>query len=128
LTKWHDNNGHFVYDSDGTIIASEEQIRQQDHREKEYICKFCRYTLCKLVDYSGQNISWYCPNCKVTTYDTEDLRSESHLEMSEGPITEPAASIIPEPQLKRKKKELKGGLKALQDKGVHVTSYSESKG
>jgi Zn-finger nucleic acid-binding protein len=127
MTKYHSNK-YYTNNSDKTIIASEEQIREQDHREKEFICDTCRCKLTRLCDRSGNNVSFYCPRCNSTSYDAEELRSESIIEMSEGPIEEPAASIVPEPALTRKKKEVKGGLKTLQDKGIKVTYYKEGKG
>jgi hypothetical protein len=114
----------------GIYIAKggEEQVRGIESREKTFSCKFCNRTLAKLIDSSGENVSYYCTNCSITTYDTDDLRPERVIEMSDGPVEEPAASLVPEPQLKRKKKEIKGTLAELQRRGVKVTSYKEGKG
>jgi hypothetical protein len=60
--------------------------------------------------------------------DVENTRSKSKLEVPNR-IEEPAIGIAPEPTLKRKKTEVKGGLKVLSERhGVKVTPYTEGKG
>jgi hypothetical protein len=46
--------------------------------------------------------------------------------MPEGVNTTPYVAHPPEPELRRKKTEVKGGLAALQKRGMKITSYSES--
>jgi hypothetical protein len=129
MTKYSDSNHFASFNVNSDIaVVGEEQIGQQEKRKKEFICEFCRCTLSKLVDSSGKNVSYYCNRCNTSTYDTDELRSQSYLEMSEGPVEDPSISYAPEPELSRKKKGVKGGLKALQDKGIKITSYTEGKG
>jgi hypothetical protein len=125
MTKYHDNK-YFARFNNDIAIVGEKQVREiENKKDKEFICEFCRCTLSKLVDASGENVSYYCNRCSITTYDTDELRSESYLEMSDGPIENPSISYAPEPELKRKKKQYKGGFEALQAKGFNITSYTE---
>jgi hypothetical protein len=49
--------------------------------------------------------------------------------MSKGPVRNPFVSYVPEAGLKRRNKEIKGGVKTISERpGVKVTSYSEGKG
>jgi hypothetical protein len=84
--------------------------------------------LVHFFDFTLLTFMFSLDHCGITKYDIEDLRSESYLETSGGPVEDPSLSYAPEPQLKRKRKEIKGGLKALQDKGIHITSYKEGVG
>jgi hypothetical protein len=128
MTKWHDSK-HFASFNNDIAIVGEEELREREDRGKQWICQYCNYTLCKLQDSEGKNVSWYRNNCRITNYETDDLRSESVLEtIGEGPVSDPVVSYAPEKTIQRKKKELKWGLKALSEKGVNVTSWSESKG
>jgi hypothetical protein len=127
MTKYYDSK-HFVYDSDKAIIASEESTYSKDY-QKTYSCEFCRRTLTTLTDHSGQNVSWYCSFCNTSSYDTDNLRSEDHLEMSDGPIEEPAAALAPEPTLTRKKRTIKGALAEIAKRAsVNILDYKEGKG
>jgi hypothetical protein len=128
LTKYYDSKD-FGQSSNYISTIGEEQVREIENKKgKEFLCEYCRCTLTKLMDARGENVSYYCNRCSMTTYDTDELRSQSYLEMSDGPTEDPSISYAPEPQLKRKKKEIKGGLKALQDRGIRITSYKEGKG
>jgi hypothetical protein len=128
LTKYHDSK-HFSSFKNDVAIVGEEQVQEIENKNgKEFICEFCRCVLTKLVDASGENVSYYCNRCSMTTYDTNELRSQSYLEMSDGPVEEPSISYAPEKKIERKKKEIKGGLAELEKRGVHVTSYKEGKG
>jgi hypothetical protein len=92
-----------------------------------FYCDSCHRNLNKLIDKSGENISYYCNNCNVETFPTEQIRSKSRLSTPDGPIEEPGVSYAPEIGL-RKKKEVKGGLRAMQEKGYKITNYKEGKG
>jgi hypothetical protein len=124
MTKYQDKK-YFAQFNNDIAILGEEQIKEQEKKGKEFICEFCRCTLCKLVDSSGENVSYYCNRCNTSTYDTDELRSESYIEMSDGPVENPSISYTPEPQLKRKRKQYKGAFKTLQDKGIKIISYTE---
>src|SRR5262245_51081908 len=127
MTKYHDK--HFSSFKNDMAIVGEEEIKQIENKgNNNFICEFCRCTLIKIIDSSGQNPSYYCSHCGITKYDIVDLRSESYIETSDGPVEDPSLSYAPEPRLKRKRKEIKGGLKALQDKGIHISSYKEGVG
>jgi hypothetical protein len=55
--------------------------------------------------------------------------SNCKLEVPTGVNQNPYASTkFPEPDLKKKKTEIKGGLAELQKRGIRITSYTESKG
>ena len=45
--------------------------------------------------------------------------------MSEGPIEEPAVTLLREVRIKRKKKEVKGTFRKLQERGIKITDYKE---
>jgi hypothetical protein len=77
-----------------------------------YICDFCHHTLIKLQNKT--NVSWWCRNCN-SEYDPEA-------------VTNPSISYAPEPTLKRKGKEVKGGLAELQRRGLKISNYTEGKG
>jgi hypothetical protein len=128
MTKYTDRNYRIGIQKDSPIVAGEEEIRQVENRGREYICSTCRRTLVKLVDYSGENISYFCNFCSPETLPTTELRSKSKISTPTGMITEPAVSLVPEVGIKRKKKEVKGGLKTLQDRGINITHYKEGKG
>jgi hypothetical protein len=72
---------------------------------------------------------WRCTRCKITSYDTDDLRGQSVIEEPEGPPEEPAVALAPEPTLKRKKKTIKGGLAEIAKRAsVNILDYKEGKG
>jgi hypothetical protein len=82
----------------------------------------------KLIDSSGQNVSYYCPKCTIEYPDQSEIKSKSSLSTPQKSNNEnPAVAYPPEPGLRSKKIEIKGGLKSLQHKGVKVTSYVEGK-
>jgi hypothetical protein len=60
----------------------------------------------------------------------DNLRSQSKITVPDGMDNNrnPAVSHPPEATLKRKKKELTGSFKALQQRGVRFTNITESKG
>jgi hypothetical protein len=128
LTKYFDSK-HFSQPNHNDIATiGEDQIREVEGKEKEFICDMCRCsnTLVRLIDSSGENNNYYfCSRCKTSVYDTDNLRTEDHLEMSDGPIEEVAVSHTPERTLKRKKNEPKGTFRKMQERGMHITNYQE---
>lgn len=62
--------------------------------------------------------------------DKSEAKSKSHLSTPQKSNNEnPRVAYPPEPSIGRKKKEIKGGLKALSERGsIRITSYTESKG
>jgi hypothetical protein len=100
-----------------------------DSREEHY-CPCCQLRLSRLIDSSGSNPSFYCSKCVINYPDKSEVKSKSRLSTPQKSNNErPAVSYPPALTLKRKKTEIKGGLKALSEKGsIRITSYTESKG
>jgi hypothetical protein len=131
MTKYVDNKFKTYANADPNaytpIIVSNESFSGDYH--KTFTCDTCSTILCKLVDSSGENVNFYCSKCNSSSYDTESLKTKSKFKTKEGPIEEPAASVVPDVGLKRKKKEIKGGLAEIAKRpGVKITGYIESKG
>jgi hypothetical protein len=75
-----------------------------------------------------QNTAFWCRNCSVEFYpENENVRRESKLSLPDRNI-EPAISTTPGiPDISiRHQPEIKGGLKALQQKGLKITDYKEN--
>jgi len=68
---------------------------------------------------------WFCNHCKSSAFpEVEQLRSKSKITTPIGLNLEPCLSYLPEPSdLSKKLVEIKGGLKALKDRGIKITSY-----
>jgi ribosomal protein L37AE/L43A len=100
-----------------------------DSREERY-CPYCDLRLSRIIDSSGMNPNWYCSKCVINYPNKAEAKSKSRLSTPQKSNSErPAVSYPPEPSIGRKKTEIKGGLKALSEKGsIRITSYSESKG
>lgn len=131
MTKYHDNNTRIGQQRDTPIVAAREEIEAHDNVSKEYVCDNCHRTLSKLVDYSGENTSYYCNFCSIETIDTEELRSKSRIKTPDGPVELPSVSYPPDPNysFNKKKVEYKGAFKTLsQRSGLRITSYTEQKG
>jgi hypothetical protein len=96
---------------------------------KEFYCPYCSLRLSKLIDRSGLSPSWYCPKCTIEYPDESEVKSKSHLSTPQKSNNEnPRTAYPPEPDLRRKNVEIKGGLAELQKRGIKITSYTESKG
>jgi hypothetical protein len=128
MTKYLETKNPWNKPIDIPVVAGEEEWYSESR--PPYICDFCHHTLVKLQDRSGLNQSWYCNNCHQE-YDPDleaELRTKSKISMSEGPVTNPSVAYAPDRTLTRKAKEIKGGLKTLQARGINITSYKEGKG
>jgi hypothetical protein len=125
MTRYSDNNRRYKPREDTPIVAS-----YNTNEHKEFYCKWCSRLMTRLIDSSRQNVSWFCSACNVETNpEIDSLRSKSRLEVPTGVNQNPNASTkFPEPDLRRKKTEIKGGLAVLQKRGIKITSYTESKG
>lgn len=126
MTRYYDERNKFNTKKDTPI-----SVRDYTNADelKTYYCSYCQRNLVKLIDSSLQNISYYCQNCSISVNPEEiDVRSDSPLITSDGPIETPAVSYPPEPTLGKKKVEIKGGLAELQKRGIKITSYTEGKG
>jgi DNA-directed RNA polymerase subunit RPC12/RpoP len=108
-------------------VSSEEFEGEEDNDNIEYICKHCRRSLIKIHE-EGE---YYCNHCSISVFPEvdKDVRSKHKLVTPIGMNLEPCLSYPPDPNkefFSDKQTEIKGGLKALQDKGVRITSYHET--
>jgi hypothetical protein len=128
MTKYHDSKHYGQPNNNNISIIGEDQIREIEGKKKEFICDTCRCnTLSRLIDSSGENNDYYyCTRCKTYAYDTDNLRTEEYLEMSDGPIDEVAVSYTPEVGLRKRKNQPKGTFKRMQEKGINITSYKDT--
>src|SRR5262245_2385397 len=127
MTKYHQKR----FDQQDTpIIAAEEELRQYDNRDKEYICSTCRRTLSRLVDYSGENIhAYYCSGCKVESLPDEELRPKSKLKVPGGAVEYPYVAYPNEPTLGKKETNYKGAFAQLSKRsGLRIIDYTETSG
>jgi hypothetical protein len=116
-------NSNSLNNKDKVIISSE---YYEDDRPS-YICSICNRTLNRLSDAGGNNQTYYCRFCNVEfDPESENVRRESKLSVFDRNI-EPAVATTPGiPDISiRKEPEIKGGLKALQQKGLKITNYKE---
>jgi hypothetical protein len=116
-------NSNSLNNKDKVIISSE---YYEDDRPS-YICSICNRTLNRLSDAGGNNQTYYCRFCNVEFVpESENVRRESKLSVPDRNI-EPAVATTPGiPDISiRKEPEIKGGLKALQQKGLKITNYKE---
>jgi DNA-directed RNA polymerase subunit RPC12/RpoP len=110
--------------NDDKVIVSSEYF---EDTTPSYICSICNQTLIRLTDSSMQNTAFWCRNCSVEfDPESENVRRESKLSVPNRNI-EPAVATTPGiPDISiRKDPEIKGGLKALQQKGLKITNYKE---
>jgi hypothetical protein len=116
--------GNITGNKDDKVIISSEYF--EDTRPS-YICSICNQTLIRLTDSSMQNTAFWCRNCSLEfDPESENVRRESKLSVPDRNI-EPAVSTTPGiPDISiRHEPEIKGGLKALQQKGLKITEYKE---
>jgi hypothetical protein len=72
---------------------------------------------------------YYFNRCSVSQYpDIESVRSKSRLSTPIGLNLEPCLSYLPDGNPTPKDIEPEGAFKALQDKGIKITSYDERDG
>jgi hypothetical protein len=129
MTKYLDQHRGWGQSNPNDIsIIEEDQIRNVEGKEKEFICDTCKCnTLSRLIDSSGENGNYYyCTRCKTYAYDTDDLRTQSIIEEPKGPVEEVAVGTPPERTLRRRRNEPKGTFKRMQERGIHITSYKDT--
>lgn len=95
-----------------------------------FICSICNQTLVRLTDAGGNNNTYWCRNCSVEFDPTEEnVRRESKISVPVRNI-EPAVATAPsigeESVSIRHEPELRGGFKALRDRGIKITYYYDS--
>jgi hypothetical protein len=126
MTRYYDSSHRYKPKEDTPIPIGEQWTRDPN---PSYICNYCQRTMSKLTDRSGLSPSWYCTHCSIEVDPSiTEVRSKSPLTTRDEPPDNPVVSIPPEPSLRKKKKEIKGGLVELQKRGIKVTSFTESKG
>jgi hypothetical protein len=93
--------------------------------KKAYYCDYCNYKMVKISDQE-----YFCNHCKTSAYPGyEQLRRKSKITTPMGLNLEPCLSYLPEHNdLSKKPVEIKGGLRALKDRGIKITSYKEGVG
>jgi hypothetical protein len=110
--------------NDDKVIVSSEYY--EDERPS-FICSICNRTLSRLTDSGGQNSNYWCRSCSVEfDPELENVRRESKLSVPDRNIEPTVATTPGIPDISiRKEPEIKGGLKALQQKGLKITNYKE---
>jgi hypothetical protein len=130
MTKYNDNRNRGVRNNADVPISlpNYEQI-EIDSREEHY-CPYCQLNLSRLIESSGQNThAFYCSKCTIEYPNKSEVKSKSRLSTPQKSNNEnPRIAYPPEPTLRKKKVEIKGGLAELQKRGIKITSYTESKG
>jgi uncharacterized Zn ribbon protein len=98
----------------------------QDDRPS-YICSICNQTLIRLTDAGMNNTSFWCRHCSVEfNPEEENVRRESKLSVPDRNEETLVSQTPGIPDISiRKEPEIKGGLKALQQKGLKITNYKE---
>ena len=113
---------------DDKIIISSEYY---ENDRPSYICSFCNQTLSRLSDAGGNNSTYWCRNCSVEfDPESENLRKESKISVPERHEETLVAQTPGQEYLNKKIEinhtpEIKGGLKALQQRGMKITHYEE---
>lgn len=111
-----------------TIGNNHEAWQMENTREINGESILRELTIYALTDAGMNNTSFWCRNCSVEfNPEEENVRRESELSVPNRNI-EPAVSTTPGiPDISiRHEPEIKGGLKALQQKGLKITDYKEN--
>lgn len=113
--------------NDKNIISSE----YFENSKPCYICSICNRILSRLSDADQNNSMHLCIHCSVS-YDVENenVRRESKLSVPDRNEETFVAQTPGQDYLNKKVEinhtpEIKGGLKALQQKGLKITDYKE---
>ena len=124
-TKYYSNNKPNPYaDIPISITAFNE-----DDEDEEVICDQCQ-----VINYQtrGAEYEYHCKHCGHTLNVKQEVEIANIVEsesMDDNP--EPLVSYGEDPDArfyKDKKPEYQGAFKALQDRGIHITSYTERSG
>jgi len=110
LTKYLNDKYGVRNNRDTPIVAGSSEWTRDNSRIP--MCQWCRRDLVKLQDRNNINISWFCSFCQIETLDEDDnLRSKNKIVSPERTDNSdnPSVSYAPEPSLKRKPVEYKGG-------------------
>jgi hypothetical protein len=124
MTKSYPNNTRAKEYADRPIPIS----TSEDDEDEEIICPSCWCNTVIRVD-SGDD---YCSRCKHTVKVKREVEAADIVESeSMDSHNETLISNLPDPNesfYNRGKVEPQGAFKALQDRGIHVTSYTERGG
>ena len=117
-----------IKSKDDNIIISSEQYSGEDR--PIYYCDNCHCTLVRLSDSNNQNESYYCNRCSIDYLDTANIRQQLKVTVPDRNTetlvsTTPGQDYLNKRVEIRKEQEIKGGLKALQQKGIKITNYKE---
>ena len=111
---------------DDKVIISSEYFQND---RPSYICSICNQRLVRLTAAGMNNQTYWCRNCTVEWYPTEEnIRRESKISVPDRNV-EPAVATTPgingDSVAIRHTPEIKGGLKELQKRGLKITYYEE---
>lgn len=120
--------GGIIPTNDDKVTISSEYY---ENVRPSYICSICNQSLVRLTDAGNNNSTYWCRHCSIE-YDpeSENLRKESKISVPER-NEETLVSQTPGQDYLNKKieinhtPEIKGGLKALQQRGMKITHYEE---
>jgi hypothetical protein len=120
-------------ESPSNLNANDKVIISSEYFEDDrpfYICSICNQTLIRLTDAGMNNVSFWCRNCSVEfNPEEENVRRESKLSVPDRNEETLVSNTPGIPDISiRHEPEIKGGLKALKDKGLKITHYEERKG
>ena len=109
---------------DKAVISSEYYTNEI---KPSYLCSFCNQTLIRLTDAGQNNTSYWCRSCSVEfDPESENLRRESKLVVPDRNAEPAITSVGYTPDVSiRHEPTLRGGLKALEQKGLKITDYKE---
>ena len=125
MTKYYDQTTRKDKDVDIPISISGEKFTKSDN--PSYVCSYCR---CKLIRLS--DTEYYCNKDAISFYPNEDnMRTANKISMPRTPEENPplVSTKVPDPNeqyLNKDNMELTGAFKTLQDRGLKITSYSET--
>ncbi|SRR5215207_2002018 len=88
----------------------------------DYVCPYCNF----IIKTRIATDEIYCNNCK-SNFIIGDVRKKSKLEVPKSRNSEVFVATTPAPvsPFDKKEPEIKGGFKALRDKGIKIKNYRE---
>jgi|SRR5215204_2501128 len=100
-------------------------ISGEDDNPSSYYCNYCNHLL---ILTNREEKSYFCNTCEIESFPEKDSNRKKSKLITLNQNTETLISSIPsgyENYKVKKKVEYKGGIKALADKGLKITSYTE---
>ena len=119
-----------IKSKDDNIIISSEQYSGEER--PTYYCNTCHCSLVRLSDRNNQNESWYCNRCSIEYPDATNIRHQLKISVPDrNPetlvSTTPGQDYLNKRVEIRKEQEIKGGLKALQQRGIKLLTIRKIK-